>query len=349
MNLNSLQAPSHVVPIEDASQIGQARRRVHTVSGALGCSTEVTGRAELVVTELATNIARHAGTGGMVVLRGLARAGRVGVEILALDQGRGLADPARGLSDGFSTGGTSGNGLGAVRRLSGEFDLFSRAGGGTAVLSRIWSGRPARSAHPRAFEMGAVCTPLGGETECGDAWSVATDGGGAKVLVADGLGHGPSAAGAARAALEVFGRNRSAEPGALMEFLHDGLRATRGAAVTIAEVDAPTGRVRSSGVGNVLALVAGPSGSRHLVGQHGTAGVGSSRVRVSEAPWSPDALLILASDGLLSRLELERHPGLSRRHPALVAGVLYRDFVRGSDDAVVLVLGHRREEPWSGS
>ena len=50
------------------------------------------------------------------------------------------------------------------------------------------------------------------------------------------------------------------------------------------------------------------------------------------------ALLVMHSDGLQSRWSLEAYPGLVHRHPATVAAILYRDFVRGRDDITVVVV-----------
>jgi hypothetical protein len=58
-----------------------------------------------------------------------------------------------------------------------------------------------------------------------------------------------------------------------------------------------------------------------------------------EYPWSADAVLVMHSDGLQTRWDLAKYPGLLRRHPAVIAAVLYRDFRRGRDDATVVVLG----------
>ncbi len=49
-------------------------------------------------------------------------------------------------------------------------------------------------------------------------------------------------------------------------------------------------------------------------------------------------LLILYSDGLQSRWNLADYPGLSHRHPALIAAILHRDFCRGRDDVTVFVI-----------
>jgi hypothetical protein len=44
------------------------------------------------------------------------------------------------------------------------------------------------------------------------------------------------------------------------------------------------------------------------------------------------------SDGISARWRLEAYEGLADAHPALIAGIIYRDFGRPRDDATVLVL-----------
>ncbi len=125
---------TRVVAVADSSQVGEARRAVSALGAQIMLDEEAAGRVALVVTELATNVARHGG-GGKLLVR--AFAGRTAIEVLAVDSGPGLGDVERAMRDGFSTGGTSGRGLGAVRRLSDVFDVFTRPGAGTAVLSRM--------------------------------------------------------------------------------------------------------------------------------------------------------------------------------------------------------------------
>jgi hypothetical protein len=63
-------------------------------------------------------------------------------------------------------------------------------------------------------------------------------------------------------------------------------------------------------------------------------------------PWSPEALLILHSDGLATHWDLNTYPGLTARHPSLIAGVLYRDFARGRDDVTVMVAKEAHALRW---
>jgi hypothetical protein len=68
--------------------------------------------------------------------------------------------------------------------------------------------------------------------------------------------------------------------------------------------------------------------------------VGSNMRKVQEFAheWGAGATLILHSDGIATRWDVNAYPALMFRHPALIAAVLYRDFARQRDDAMVLVV-----------
>jgi hypothetical protein len=87
----------------------------------------------------------------------------------------------------------------------------------------------------------------------------------------------------------------------------------------------------------VAAVLHDGAAARHLVSQPGTAGHVARRIEEYTYPWRPGDLLVAHSDGLSTRLDLARYPGLTLRHPALIAGVLYRDAGRELDDATVVV------------
>jgi anti-sigma regulatory factor (Ser/Thr protein kinase) len=333
------------VEVADASQVGEARRLVTALARAAGFGEDDAGRAALVATEAATNLARHGG-GGALVARALPADahGARGLELLALDRGPGIPDPARALVDGYSTGGTAGEGLGAMRRQSDAFDLYGAPGQGTALLLRLRPGRAAAAPDERDF--GAVCLPLPGERECGDAWAHfgTPSGGDERLVVVDGLGHGPMAADAAGAALDAAGRlfadRPQAAPADAMQAMHLALRATRGAAVAVVALDRPAGRLRFAGVGNIAgSVVPAEAGARSqsTVSHNGTVGHAMRKVQEFEYAWPPGALLVLHSDGLATQWRVDDRPGLAARDAALVAGVLYRDWTRGRDDVTVVV------------
>jgi anti-sigma regulatory factor (Ser/Thr protein kinase) len=322
-----------IVTVEDPSQAAEARRAAVAMAATLGFGETEAGRVALVTTEAATNLVKHGG-GGIIALRSLQQGRVVGVEILALDRGPGIADLSRALSDGYSTAGSPGTGLGAIRRLSERFDIHSLPGLGTALVAEVWAApRPAAT----GLEVGAVSAPCAGEDVCGDGWAVVSRPAGARLLVVDGLGHGPIAAEAARAAVGIFSRREGLAPLDLVEALHAGLRSTRGAAVAVGDVDLGRRRVRFSGLGNISACVVSGAGRRHLVSHNGTAGHQARKIDEFTYPWPPGGVLILHTDGVATHWDLDRYPGLLTRHPAIVAGVLFRDFNRGRDDATVVV------------
>lgn len=328
--------------IEDRTHVGSARRAGTDLATSLGFDEDGTGRIALAVTEAATNILKHAGT-GQIVLRDLVSGKVGGVEILALDRGPGIADVAASLRDGRSTAGTQGTGLGALSRSSGAFDMYTQPGRGTALRLEFWAQRLPLT---NALEIGAVSLPKAGETVPGDDWAMMADDHRATVLVADGLGHGPEAARAARAATSVLREHPLDPPEGLIGRCHEALTPTRGAAVATARIDPGSGQGSLAGVGNISARVQVGARQRNLVSHNGTVGHNVRRIQEFAFPFPADALLILHSDGLNTHWNLSDYPGLVARHAGLIAGVLYRDHDRGHDDVTVVVV--RSREPLTG-
>jgi anti-sigma regulatory factor (Ser/Thr protein kinase) len=322
--------------IQEASQTAEARRRIVDLARCLSFTETELGQLALVITEAATNLLKHARAGELVV-RVLEGCGMAGIEILALDRGPGMANVAACLRDGYSTTGSPGTGLGAITRLSTEFDIYSQPSQGTALLMRLWRSPPAHLVSTPPIEAGVVCVAKHGEPISGDAWAVEATVERAIVLIADGLGHGPDAAMAANTAVRVLHAHPGLSPGELVERANGALRPTRGAALGIAEVSLATQSVRYAGIGNIAGAIILPGRNQHLASHNGIVGHAVRKIQEFTYLWSPEALLILHSDGLATHWDLNTYPGLTTRHPGLIAGVLYRDFARGRDDVTVMV------------
>ncbi len=322
----------YIARIEDPSHVAEARREVRRIAHALDFDEQAAEKAALVVTEACTNLLKHA-TRGQVI------AGQVPgcrlLEILILDSGPGMADVESSREDGRSTTGTSGTGLGAIGRLSSFTEIYSRPGRGTAILVRVApeAGIPLQQANT-----GAVQVPKPGEEVCGDQWGQTAVAGRRTLLLADGLGHGTDAAIASRAAVDTLYKHPDLALVNLLAAVHDALRYTRGAAVAIAEIDAERGTVAFGGLGNVSGIVfADDAPPRHMVSTNGTAGVEARHIREFQYPYPEGATLVLHSDGISTHWNLFDYPGLAAHDPAIIAGVVYRDFSRGNDDATIVV------------
>jgi len=324
--------------VTEPTDVAAARRAAMACAREIGFAEPDVGRVALVATEAATNVVKHAG-GGTIVVNAVAAAGdgSCAVDVVAIDHGPGMADLDACFADGYSTAGSPGTGLGALQRLSTLFDCYSQPGLGTVVLSRV---APAHTAPMPRNQLvgGGVSIPYPGQPVCGDDWTIRFDRGSTTLVVCDGLGHGSSAHEAARAGTRAFTASQDHGPADLVALIHEALRHTRGAAVAVARIEPAAARVRFCGVGNISAAVVAGATVRHLVSQNGTLGREARRIQEFTYGWPDDGVLLLHSDGVATRWRLQDYAGLTLRHPAVIAGVLLRDFRRGRDDATVCVV-----------
>lgn len=312
--------------IDDGSKIGEARRAAQTLAN-YEFNEDVAGKVAIAASELANNLQLHA-RGGELLIQMLGDDDAPCIELLAIDRGPGMADTARCMSDGYSTAGTPGTGLGAVRRLANEFDIYSVPGQGTVVMARFGPGSHLRH--------GAVSVPLAGEVDCGDAWQIVTNADGTAVLVVDGLGHGTFAAEAARTCVDAFLKSPGDTPVEILQRANRLMSKTRGGAAACARMRGES--LTYSGVGNINGHVISTEYSQGLMSHNGTLGMHQRPAQQFEYTLPAGSLLVMHSDGLSARWDLKQHPALLRAHPAIVAAVLYRDHARERDDATVVVV-----------
>lgn len=342
VNHATMNGPQLFYAITEKSQVGEARRRLVELAEHHGFQPTETEKVAIVVTELATNLLKHAQE-GQLVARIIPLPSGTSMEILSLDRGPGMANVAECLRDGYSTTGSLGQGLGSIRRQSSYFDLYSLPGVGTALLVHLAAGPvTATASETPPFVYGVICRPKPGEIVCGDGWAVHWQPQRGTILVCDGLGHGPEAATVAHQAIQLFNRQPARTGTAHIESMHAALHSTRGAAIALVEITANRGSAQGSidfvGVGNISGRVLIEESARHLLSQNGIVGHQMRKVQRFTERWAQGGLLVLTSDGLGTRWTLDTYPGLRYRHPSLIAGVLYRDFTRGTDDVTVLVV-----------
>ncbi|WP_253440128.1 ATP-binding protein [Pseudomonas migulae] len=322
---------TQVLIIEDSSQVGHARRSAQRLAEINGFDATDAGRVALVATELASNILKHA-TRGELHLRVVPRLSGAGIEILAIDRASGF-DLQACLADGFSTHGTQGIGLGAVSRQTDVFDTYADARG--AVLMTRFYPRGDKAPDRR---IGVSQHSLHDDPACGDVWHLAFDGARISALVIDGLGHGEEAERAARAGEHTFARSPFDSPVLLLEDIHIAMTGTRGGALAIAQFDGEANALRFVGIGNIGACLIAADQSRGLASHPGIVGGQYRKAQPFDYAHVNGHLLIMYSDGLQSRWNLQDYPGLVHRHPAVIAAILHRDFCRGRDDVTVLVI-----------
>ncbi|CAN5877218.1 ATP-binding protein [soil metagenome] len=333
---------SLAVMVEDRSQVSEARRAAVSLAERAGLDERSRSDVGIVATEAATNLIKHA-KGGEVLVGVLEGPRGLGLELVCVDKGPGMRDVEACLADGYSSGGTLGGGLGAMRRLADDFSVWSSVGAGTALVCRFYP-RAVPAANGVRPMIAGLAVPIRGESACGDAWTSVERPEGPALLVADGLGHGPAAADAAGTAVRLFRESIWTHPEQVLNSLHAGMRSTRGAAVAVALIDRARRELRFAGVGNISGVLVAGDKTRSLVSHSGTLGHQMRKAQEFVYPWESGTLLVLHSDGLATHWKLDRYPGLFRQDPALVGAVLYRDHARGRDDASVVVCRLSAEE-----
>jgi hypothetical protein len=155
-------------------------------------------------------------------------------------------------------------------------------------------------------------------------------------MVVDGLGHGTFAADAAREAERVLADSRGNSAASILRDCHDALRKTRGASAAIADISVDKGTLTFAGIGNISATVIDGQSRRGIASHNGTLGHQMHKIQEFTVPWNHGSILIMHSDGLSSKWDLNHYPGLASKHPSIIAAMLYRDFQRERDDVTVM-------------
>jgi len=318
--------------VSEDSHVGRARRLAAAAAQAAELPIAQVHKVALAATELAGNLVKHAGRGlfSVVLLPGQ-------LDLLAADSGPGIRQLDQSMRDGYSTTGTMGAGLGAIRRAADFCDAYSLPGRGTAVLAR-WHTSGER---PKGVRIGAARLTAPGETASGDMWAVGIAGGTATVGLSDGLGHGEAAAAASEAAVNTISAHAGRRPALILEAMHAPLARTRGATVAITQVTPSEGRMRFCGIGNIAARAYAEPGTpaQRLLSRPGIVGAGTARAVPDVAgSWSPSSWLVLHTDGVSERWNAGDWPGLLRHDPGVVAAWILGQQGRGRDDACVVAV-----------
>jgi serine/threonine-protein kinase RsbT len=125
------------VRIHTSADIVAARQQGRAVASHAGFSHSNLTIIATAISEVARNIVEYAKEGEVIITL-INDGGKKGVEVVAADQGPGIADVSTVMRDGYSTGKGLGIGLPGARRLMDEFEIASEIGKGTTVTMKKW-------------------------------------------------------------------------------------------------------------------------------------------------------------------------------------------------------------------
>ncbi len=331
-------------PVNGESGQVLLRSKLRAVSRRMGFSAVARERMELVCNEMVTNQIKFARAAGMVQIWEVTRPCHA-IDLFALDFGMGIANLPVALEDGYTTAGTMGKGLGAIRRLANESEFYTVPSGvatgapwhGMAIWARFY----VRHCEPGSYQVGQYLRAYQDDVHNGDSICMDDSDGQLRWLHMDGLGHGMQAEQVVKGREDILGIDAPLVE--VMQVLSSRLKGTRGAVGMLADVDAGTARI--CGVGDMAAYLILNGERKNVLFAPGVLGHEHRSFEQTELQFPAQAMLVTGSDGLRRNWNLSSFPGLWRLHPQMVALLLGQVMGRGNDDKSIFVL---RRSPSKG-
>lgn len=333
-------AAHKLILLPNRSYQATVRSEIKKLAAAVEFSAKRMAELEIVIAEITSNIIKHTAAGGELLVKILQ--GNSGIEIISIDNGPGMTSVGRMMEDGISSTQTLGQGLGAIKRLSDDFDVYSQKGWGTVLLCRFYKEK--QPFIKRNIQLGVLMLPKDGETVCGDDYNYSLRGNILKLALSDGLGHGKDAHIASVKTTQIFMESLSVAPDEQIRQIHAGSRKTRGAVMYTMHLDIHNKQLMYCGVGNIAAKIVSGGTTKSCVSYNGIVGhIVPGTLNNHTITWNKQDLLVVHSDGLSGRWELQKYPFVSKHDATIIAAVLYKDFCRKNDDVTVIVCGQFKQ------
>ena len=262
--------------------------------------------------------------------------GIAGIELISIDNGPGMADLNRMLVDGMSTKNSLGHGLGAIKRMSNVFQVFTQKDWGTLMLVRIF--REDLPYRKKVNEIRSLVVPKPGEETCGDRFFCNVTGQHIRVFLGDGLGHGEAASEAVSRAIESFNASTENSPCGIIREIHEAVRKTRGLVGTAAIYSFNDKTWHICGVGNILTRFITGIETKNCMPYNGIIGHNIPRSMQDTAVLNTGQTLVMCSDGIKTKWDHNKYPTLFKYDLAITAAMLFKDFARFTDDMSIAVI-----------
>ncbi len=175
----------------DRSYFSLIKKEIHHAATEAGFTSARVNELDLVVAEMTSNLFKYSDDGELL-MGVFSNNGSPYIELISIDNGPGMMNPAKMMQDGMSTTNTLGHGLGSMKRLSDTFDLYSQIGWGKIVLSRVYSD-PEKIKNKNELIIAPIVVSKPGEKTSGDGFVIKKTEKYIKLMLDDGLGHGPEA------------------------------------------------------------------------------------------------------------------------------------------------------------
>lgn len=342
-----------ILEIDSEADVGVCRRKSVSLASKLGFDDVKTGEVAILVSELVTNVLKHGGGKGRIIICYLkTEDDRKAIEIFCCDSGQGILNPNQAFNDGFSEKHTLGIGLGTIRRFSDIFEIGPLITDSSTILEsnnlcqnkhclRIvkWLPETRWLGANRSLITGAASRCIPGETLNGDSYIVHHLSHTKTIAaVIDGLGHGKDAHMASNIIKEQLLLKSELPLAELIKYIHQASRGTRGAVIGIVYINTDLSKVYFVGIGNIEGFIITATGKKNLISFGGILGHSIRTPQVFEFPFQKGDTLCLFSDGINSRWNTNDINW--KELPQNNADFLINNYSRLNDDATVLIINH---------
>lgn len=330
--------PHVLLPLSDRSYISLVKRDIKKIAESIGFEAKRLAEIEIVISEITSNIIKHT-PGGSILVKHVFKGNLEGIEIISIDNGPGMFNPLMMLKDGVSTTNTLGQGLGAIKRLSDNFDIYSVPKWGTILLSRIFKNGDENLNSKEIFNVSTLMVPKNGEEFCGDGYKIITKKHNCQILAFDGLGHGPEAHKASEAAVKSFIETQNLEPAERLKTMNTSIKSTRGGVGMALSIDQKANSLTYCGVGNISARVFTEGKLKSCISYNGIVGhTFPNSVNSNTIKWAREDYLIVTSDGFISRWDANALTNIMKHDIGIITACMYKDFFRGNDDCLIILI-----------
>lgn len=324
--------------IDDRSLIAFIKREIHNLALRVGFTPHRAAETDIIVAELTSNLIKYA-KGGELLYRANVEEGHNEIEIYCLDKGVGFENLSKIMNDGYSSSNTLGHGLGSIKRLSNDFQIYSMKNWGCVQHVKICDKLEFQlSPLQSGLNYAAIAVNYPGETTCGDGYHVKSSKKGFQIFLGDGLGHGENANEAVQLAIKAFKQTIEVEPAEILRDIHSKVKKSRGLVATIASVDYNSEVWTICGIGNISTRIYDGLDNKTYTPYNGIIGHNIPRTLNSTiVPYKKHQIIIMHSDGLRTRWNLNDMTSILKQHSGVLASSIYKENVRGTDDASILV------------
>ncbi|MCX6277116.1 MAG: SpoIIE family protein phosphatase [Bacteroidetes bacterium] len=337
--------------IDNESDVGVCRRKAVSLASQMGFDEVKSGEVAIMVTELVTNVIKHGGgKGKLVICQYCNDQNHQAIEVWCCDSGKGIDDLKKAFKDGNTAKNSLGIGLGTIRRFSDEMEINPTLSGDFRNIffsdnphisncirtlkylpNKYWMGTN------RNLEIGAASRCKPGELLNGDSYLVTHLGPALSVAsVIDGLGHGSEAHLASQLARGQIILKSEQPVGVLMQHVHNALQGTRGSTIGLLRIDNENKKISFSGIGNIEGFLFTPEGKKNFLSFGGIMGHNMRTPRIFDFDFNPGDIICMFSDGITSRWKFDEIDWTENSQK--IAENILTQFSRPNDDATVLII-----------